>query len=41
MVYVGGAYGGLGNAYRSLGDFSRAIEYRLQWLAIAKEVYSQ
>ena len=28
----------LGNAYRSLGDFSRAIEHHTQRLAIAKEV---
>ena len=34
----GRAYGGLGNAYRSLGDFSRAIEHHTQHLAIAKEV---
>ena len=27
----------LGNAYRSLGDFSLAIEYHTQDLAIAKE----
>ncbi len=34
----GTTYGNLGNAYDSLWDFSRAIEYRTQWLAIAKEV---
>jgi hypothetical protein len=34
----GTAFGNLGNAYRSLGDFSRAIEYHTQRLAIAKEV---
>ena len=28
----------LGNAYDSLGDFSRAIEHHTQHLAIAKEV---
>jgi len=28
----------LGIAYRSLGDFSRAIEHHTQQLAIAKEV---
>ena len=28
----------LGNAYRKLGDFSRAIEHHTQHLAIAKEV---
>ena len=28
----------LGNAYQSLGDFSRAIEHHTQHLAIAKEV---
>ena len=32
------AYGNLGNAYRSLGDFAKAIEYQTQDLAIAKEV---
>ena len=31
-------YGTLGNAYNSLGDFSKAIEYHTQHLAIAKEV---
>jgi tetratricopeptide (TPR) repeat protein len=34
----GGAYGNLGCAYRSLGNFSRAIEHHTQHLAIAKEV---
>jgi tetratricopeptide (TPR) repeat protein len=34
----GGAYGNLGNAYRSQGDFAKAIEYHTQDLAIAKEV---
>jgi hypothetical protein len=34
----GGAYESLGIAYRSLGDFSKAIEYHAQQLAIAKEV---
>ncbi len=33
-----GAYGGLGNAYMSLGDDYKAIEYHAQHLAIAKEV---
>jgi tetratricopeptide (TPR) repeat protein len=28
----------LGNAYQSLGDYAKAIEYHTQWLAIAKEV---
>jgi tetratricopeptide (TPR) repeat protein len=32
------AYGNLGNAYRSQGDYAKAIEYHLQHLAIAKEV---
>jgi hypothetical protein len=32
------AYGNLGNAYRSQGDFSKAIEYHTQHLVIAKEV---
>jgi tetratricopeptide (TPR) repeat protein len=34
----GTAYGNLGIAYRSQGDFSKAIEYQTQHLAIAKEV---
>ena len=34
----GRAYCNLGNAYRSLGDFHRAIEYHNQDLRIAKEV---
>ena len=34
----GGAYGSLGNAYQSQGDFAKAIEYHTQDLAIAKEV---
>ena len=32
------AYGNLGNAYWSLGDFSQAIEHLTQHLAIAKDV---
>jgi len=32
------AYGNLGCTYRSLGDFSQAIKYHTQDLAIAKEV---
>ena len=32
------AYGNLGNAYRSLGDYAKAIEYYTQDLAIAKDV---
>ena len=32
------AYGNLGNAYQSQGDFSKAIKYYVQHLAIAKEV---
>jgi tetratricopeptide (TPR) repeat protein len=34
----GRAYGGLGNAHDSLGDFAQAIKYHTQCLAIAKEV---
>ena len=34
----GRAYANLGNAYGSHGDFSKAIEYTTQSLAIAKEV---
>ena len=34
----GQAYGNLGYVYYSLGDFSKAIEYHSQRLAIAKEV---
>ena len=34
----GGAYGNLGNAYRSLGDFKQAIKYHNQRLSIAKEI---
>jgi hypothetical protein len=34
----GMAYANLGNAYWSQGDFSKAIEYHAQHLAIAKEV---
>ena len=34
----GRAYGNLGNAHRSLGDYSKAIEYHKEHLAIAKEV---
>ena len=33
----GAAYGNLANAYRSQGDFSKAIEYHTQHLVIAKE----
>ena len=33
-----GAYGNLGNAFRSLGDFQKAIEYHSLCLQIAKEV---
>ena len=32
------AYGNLGNAHESLGDFSQAIKYHTQHLEIAKEV---
>jgi tetratricopeptide (TPR) repeat protein len=34
----GRAYGNLGNAYQSQGDYSKAIEYHTQDLVIAKEV---
>ena len=34
----GRAYGNLGNAYRSQGDYAKAIKYLAQCLAIAKEV---
>ncbi len=34
----GKAYGNLGNAHESLGDFSNANKCHTQWLAIAKEV---
>jgi tetratricopeptide (TPR) repeat protein len=34
----GRAYGNLGNAYQSHADFSKAIKYHTQSLAIAKEV---
>ena len=34
----GGAYGNLGNAYSSLGDLKKAIEYHNLHFKIAKEV---
>ena len=34
----GRAYGNLGNAYKSLGQFQQAIEYHKQHLSIAIEV---
>ena len=34
----GAAYGNLGNAYRSLGDYRKAIEYHEKDLKIAKEI---
>ena len=34
----GRAYGNLGNAYQSQGDFNKAIEYHTLGLVIAKEV---
>jgi len=35
---AGNAYCGLGNAHYSMGDFSQAIEYYTQHMAIAREV---
>ena len=37
-VGEGSAYGNLGNAYQSLGDFRKAIEYHEKHLEIAIEV---
>jgi hypothetical protein len=37
----GRAYGNLGNAYDSQGDYAKAVEYHAQSLAIAKEVGDQ
>ena len=34
----GRAYGNLGNAYHSLGDYQKAIEYHEKHLKIAKEI---
>ena len=34
----GAAYGNIGNAYRSLGDYRKAIEYHEKRLKIAKEI---
>ncbi|CBN56987.1 tetratricopeptide repeat protein [Kamptonema sp. PCC 6506] len=34
----GGAYGNLGNAYQSLGDYRLAIEYHQKRLEIAREI---
>ena len=34
----GRAYGNLGNAYQSLGDYQKAIEYHEKHLKIAKEM---
>ena len=34
----GVALGNLGNAYRNLGEVTRAIEYYQQWLTIAREI---
>ena len=34
----GSAYGNLGNTYRSLGDFKKAIEYHEGHLSIAREL---
>jgi tetratricopeptide (TPR) repeat protein len=36
--YASFVYSTLGNAYQSQGDFSKAIKYHTQHLAIAKEV---
>lgn len=36
--YEGQSLGSLGNAYHSLGDYQKAIEYHEQSLAIAKEI---
>ena len=38
MSREGGGYGNLGNAYQSLGNFQKAIEYHEKDLKIAKEV---
>ena len=38
MAGEGRAYGSLGNAYHSLGDFQKAIEYHERHLKISKEV---
>ena len=38
MAGEGSTYGNLGNAYDSLGDFKKAIEYHERHLKIAKEV---
>ena len=35
---VGNALGNLGNAYHSLGDFHKAIEYHDQALALSREI---
>jgi tetratricopeptide (TPR) repeat protein len=34
----GRALGNLGNAYQSLGNYGKAIEYSQQWLAIARSI---
>jgi CHAT domain-containing protein len=34
----GKALGGMGIAYRNLGDYAKAIEYLQQWLALAREL---
>ena len=36
--YASRVYNTLGNAYQSLGNYAKAIEYHTQCLAIAKEV---
>ena len=40
-VGEGGAYGNLGNAYQSLGDYQKTIEYHEKRLKIAKEIGDQ
>ena len=39
--YASRVYNTLGNAYQSLGNYAKAIEYHTQCLAIAKEVGGQ
>jgi len=37
----GRAYGNLGNTYRSLGDYQKAIDYHEKHLKIAKQIGDQ